>query len=95
MTKMNITMTVIEVPAGKFNELIKKCTLACFASVKMCAILVFSFLVRWTNFLQLDVLKKLGKMQHHVSSFIDRCIDLYIAKMNIMMHRCTDGSSHP
>ena len=33
MTKMNITMTVIEVPAGKFNELIKKCTLACFTFV--------------------------------------------------------------
>ena len=34
-------------------------------------------------------------MQRHVSSFIDRCIDLYIAKMNITMHWCTDGLSHP
>ena len=55
MTKMNITMTVIEVPAGKFNELIKKCTLACFMSVYVSAILVLSFLERWTNFWQSDV----------------------------------------
>ena len=33
MNKMNITMTVIEILAGKFNELIKKCTLACFTFV--------------------------------------------------------------
>ena len=54
MKKMNIKMTIIEVPAGQFNELIIKCTLACFMS----AILELSFLVRWTNFWQSDVLKK-------------------------------------
>ena len=30
-----------------------------------------------------------------VSSFMVMCINLYIIKFSIMMHRCTDRSSHP
>ena len=58
MTIMNITMTVRKVPAGKSNEFIKKCTLACFTFVLICVRHFGTFfLVRWTNLWQLDVLK--------------------------------------
>ena len=54
MTKMNITMTIIEVPAGQFNELIIKCTLACLMS----AILELSFLVKLDQFLAVGCFEK-------------------------------------
>ena len=46
-------MTLIEVPAGKFNEL----TWLTLCRFTLSAILVLSFLEHWTNFWQLDVLK--------------------------------------
>ena len=46
-------MTLIEVPAGKFNEL----TWLTSRRFTLSAILVLSFLEHWTNFWQLDVLK--------------------------------------
>ena len=46
-------MTLIEVPAGKFNEL----TWLTLRRFTLSAILVLSFLEHWTNFWQLDVLK--------------------------------------
>ena len=46
-------MTLIEVPAGKFNEL----TWLTLRRFTLSAILVLSFLEHWTNFWQSDVLK--------------------------------------
>lgn len=97
--KMNTTMSFIEVPAGRYSELRNAHWLASHLFA-ISVILVLLFLIRRTNIWSgSQKFWKIKKMQHHVSLFIEKCIDPYIAKMNtvhhgIMMHQCTNASSH-